>query len=154
MIENELTAALRAKIAEAVKDYRMPTKSGGLRAPVVYNAYLPPKRSGLNGTTGNDDDFPFVVVRPEGATSEREETEVTVSIIIGCYTQETDGHEYCLNVMARIRTALTSMENGILAGRYVLKYPLTWEMPPDQPYPQWQVSMETRWAFNTPQASF
>lgn len=149
MIEQELARNLREFIKDAVKDFRLPVaKEENARAPKVYDGYLPPKRSEPG------DDFPFVVVRPDAATSEQYMTEVTVSIIIGCYAkpEEYDGHEYCLNVMTRIRNALTSMENGRLAERYVLNFPINWNIVPEQPWPHWQLDMETKWSFNTPQA--
>lgn len=154
MIENNLAKALREFIKEAIKEFRLPVenpepiKDGDIRAPQVINGYLPPKRS------GDKDDFPFVIVRPERGTSERTATTITVSIIIGCYAESYDGHEYCLNVMARIRNALCSMPNNILAKKYVLSLPITWDMAQDQPYPQWQLDMSTQWEFNTPQAIF
>lgn len=145
MIENKLSEALRDVIAEAVKDYVLPTKTGAGRAPNIVNGYLPPKRSTLA------DDFPFVLVRPDQGASERGQTEVTVSIIIGCYSEEFDGYEYCLNVMTRIRNALAMMESQTLDRKYQLQWPITWENPTDQPYPQWQIDMTTKWIFNTPQ---
>lgn len=148
MVENKLTLALREFIKEAVKNFRLPVENGKIRAPQVINGYLPPKQS------GNLDDFPYVIVRPEKGSSEREATEVTVSIIIGCYAEDYDGYEYCLNVMARIRHALAELENNILANRYVLQFPISWEMVPGQPYPEWQLDMTTHWDFNSPKAIF
>lgn len=148
MIENELTESLRAFIEQSVADYRLPVKNGEPRAPRVFNGYLPPKRSGY------DDDFPFVVVRPDSGEVDTEQTTVSVSIVIGCYTEEFDGHEHCLNVMSRIRNALTMMENNTLANRYVLSYPISWSVLEDQPYPQWQLDMETKWTMKTPQCIF
>ena len=145
MNENDLAKELRIYLEKVVSDYRLPVKNGEPRSPNVLNGYLPPKRSGQN------DDYPFVLVRPDSGQSEEEQTEVTVSIIIGCYTEEFDGHEYCLNIMQRIRTALTSLPNGILADKYVLDFPFRWENYPEQPYPQWLLEIETKWVFNTPQ---
>lgn len=149
MIEQELARHLRKFIEDAVKDFRLPVEfEKKPRAPKIINGYLPPKRS------EKGDDFPFVVVRPDAATCEREVTEVTVSIIIGCYAKEEeyDGYEYCMNVMTRIRNALTSMENGTLAKKYMLNFPISWNNVTEQPWPQWQLDMETKWRFNTPQA--
>lgn len=145
MNENDLTEKLRDFLATVVADYRLPVKNGEPRSPTVLNGYLPPKRSGQN------DDYPFVLVRPDSGQSEEEQTDVNVSIIIGCYTEEFDGYEYCLNIMQRIRTALCSLPNGILADKYVLDFPLKWENYPEQPYPLWQLDMDTKWAFNSPQ---
>lgn len=148
MVENLLVDALVALISEAVEEYRMPVKNGDPRAPKVVNGFLPPKRS------LPEDDFPFVVVRAEAGTSDVQETITNVAISIGCYTEEYDGHKYCLNVLARIKSALSMLENGILDKKYVLQYPMTWQMVENQPYPEWQLDMVTKWAYNTPQAEF
>ena len=152
MIEVSLTKALREFIATAVKDFRLPVEKGESRAPQVLNGELPPKQYVEPNQSERKDDFPFVVVRPEGAVTEREKTEVNVSIIIGCYTKEFDGHDYCLNVMSKIRNALVSMENGTLNEKYILQFPIEWDNLPQHPWPQWQIIMTTRWVFNTPQA--
>ena len=145
MIENKLSEALRKFIGEDLKDYVLPVKTGEARTPYIVNGYLPPKRSTAS------DDFPFVLVRPDHGTSDMGQTEVTVSIIIGCYSEDYDGYEYCLNIMTRIRQALATMENQTLDERYQLQWPITWENPTDQPWPQWQLEMTTKWVFNTPQ---
>lgn len=145
MTENGLIKALREYLEQAVADFRLPVKNGEPRAPRIYNGYLPPKRS------GQGDDFPFVLVRPDAGETDGEETEVTISIVVGCYTEEFDGHEICLNIMQRIRHALFTLENGILANKYVLHTPFKWRNYEDQPYPLWQLDIETKWVFNSPQ---
>lgn len=62
-----------------------------------------------------------------------------------------DGHEYCLNVMARIRTALCSLPGMVLANRYRLQHPIKWSTYAEQPYPYWQLDMQTTWDIRTPQ---
>lgn len=148
MVENELAKALRAFIADAVKDYRLPVKTGEMKAPTVVNGFLPPKRSTA------EEDFPFVLVRLEKGATDLEETAVTAAIIIGCYTTEFDGHEHCINVMERIKQALCSMPYGTLASKYILRYPVKWELPDEQPYPQWQLGMTTEWAYRAPEVEF
>jgi hypothetical protein len=148
MVENELAMALRDFIRETVGEYRLPVKNGEMRAPTVVNGFLPPKRSNA------EDDFPFVLVRLEKGQTTLEETTCTAVIIIGCYTTEFDGHEYCINVMERIKQALCSLPFGTLAERYQLRYPVKWELPDEQPYPQWQVGMTTEWAMQAPVVEF
>lgn len=151
MVENELTRAIRELVAEAVKNFSLPTKpergsaEGDLRAPQVVNGYLPPKR------TGQRDDFPFVLVRADEGATDQDSTEVRVSIIVGTYSEEYDGHEYCLNVMSRIRTALCSLPGMTLANRYRLKHPIKWSTYAEQPYPYWQLDMQTTWYIRTSQ---
>ena len=148
MIENLLAEALKEKIAEAVKDFRLPVEYGDMRAPNVINGYLEPRDS------TRKDVFPFVLVRSEEGSVNVDKTQVTVAIIIGCYSNENDGDKHCLNVMTRIRKALSEMENGILANKYMLKYPITWQIAPLQPFNKWQLDMITQWEYNTPQANF
>lgn len=151
MVENELCRAIRELVADAVNDFALPTKpvgqnaEGELRAPTVINGYLPPKRAKA------PDDFPFVVVRADEGTTDGEGTEVQVSIIVGAYTEEYDGHEYCLNVMTRIRTALCSLPFSTLKNRYVLQLPVKWSGYAEQPWPYWQIDMTTTWLIHAPQ---
>ena len=109
------------------------------------NGYLPPKRQ------GSKDDFPFVLVRADEGSTDQDSTEVRVSIIVGTYSEEYDGHEYCMNVMSRIRTALCSLPGMVLANRYRLKHPIKWSTYAEQPYPYWQLDMQTTWDIRTPQ---
>lgn len=145
MVTNFLTKALRELCEQAVKDFRLPTKDGKtLRAPQIVNGFLPPKRS------TDLDDFPFVLVRPEQCTTDRESEEVRVNIIVGCYSEEYDGFEYGVNVVERIKEKICTLPDETLAKRYQMRYPIKWTMVPEQPWPQWQIDMETIWIFNSP----
>ena len=145
MVTNFLTKALRELCEQAVKDFRLPTKDGKtLRAPQIVNGFLPPKRS------TDLDDFPFVLVRPEQCTTDRESEEVRVNIIVGCYSEEYDGFEYGVNVVERIKEKICTLPDETLAQRYQMRYPVKWTMVPEQPWPQWQIDMETIWIFNSP----
>ncbi len=145
MIETNLAIALGVFIEDALKELRLKTKKGELRAPQIVDGYLPPKR------TLEDDDFPFVIVRAEEGTSFMGQTSVTVSLIVGCYTTETDGYAHCMEIMQRIRAALCQMPEQTLDERFQLEFPIVWRNFPEQPYPQWQLEMTTKWTFNTPQ---
>lgn len=145
MVTNFLTKALRELCEQAVKDFRLPTKDGKkLRAPKIVNGFLPPKRS------TDLDDFPFVLVRPEQCTTDRESEEVRVNIIVGCYSEEYDGFEYGVNVIERIKEKICTLPAETLEQRYQMRYPIKWNMVPEQPWPQWQIDMETIWIFNSP----
>lgn len=146
MIETDLALSLGIFVEQVLKDLRLPTKTPDhFKAPTIFDGYLPPKRA------MGDDDFPFVIVRAEDGMSERGKTIVTIALIIGCYTTETDGYAHCLEIMQRIRTALCELPAQTLAKKYQLAFPITWNNVPDQPYPQWQIEMTTKWVFNTPQ---
>lgn len=145
MITNEFTDALLAKIADAVKDMRLPVKNGEPRPPKVIDGYLPPKRSGA------DDDFPLVIVRPEKGEIEENAANISAVLIVGCWSEEFDGYKHCVNVMERIKSALATMENGTLADKYILQYPIKWTLAEEQPYPFWQLEMELSFAHRAPQ---
>lgn len=145
MVENHLVEALRAYLAKALEDFRLPAKSGEHRPPQIVEGFLPPKRS------STIDDFPFVIVRPKNGIIQAGETEISVSLIVGCYTEEMDGYRHCMNVASRIRNALTMLPNQTLDRRFQLAFPLRWTCHDDQPFPQWQIDMETQWVTRTPE---
>lgn len=144
MIEQELTRCLGEFLGQALEDFGLENKSGTLRAPQIINGYLPPKRSSA------DDDFPFVVIRPDSGTANQDSVSVELTIIIGCYSEKTDGYMNCLNVMTRIRNALLSLEGGILGGRYVLNGDVSWKNTDEQPWPQWNLFVTTNWLMRSP----
>lgn len=148
MVENQLTDALRKFIAEAVKDLLLPVKNGKPRTPDVLDFDLPPKRS------GDKDDFPFIIVRADNGTIDIEQTDFEVFIIIGCYSDDLDANRHCLNVMSRIRNALTMLDCHTLAGKFVLQFPITWELFAEQPNPYSQLNMKVKWSYCTPPAPF
>ena len=145
MVVNNFTDALIEKIADAVKDMRLPVKNGAPRPPKVIDGYLPPKRSSI------DDDFPCVIVRPEGGEDNQRDSSISAVLIIGCYSEEFDGYKHSVNVMERIKSTLATMKNGTLAYRYVLKHPIKWELSQEQPYPYWQVEMTLNFGYRAPQ---
>lgn len=148
MVENLLTDALRELIKEAVKDFLLPVKNGKPRKPDVLDFDLPPKR------TGDKDDFPFIIVRADNGSIDIDQTDFEVFIIIGCYSENLDANRYCLNVMSRIRNALTMPECHTLAGKFILQFPITWELFAEQPNPYSQLNMKVKWSYCTPQAPF
>ena len=146
MLESNLSKALCAFVSEATQDFRLETKNGELKAPQIIEGYLPPKRA-----KNDDDDVPFVIVRFDDSTSELGQTAVTMSIVIGCYTLETDGYLYCLQVFECLRRALCEMPHQTLDERYQLAFPIECKNIDEHPYPYWQLEMTTHWVFNTPQ---
>jgi hypothetical protein len=155
MNEIYLTELLRKRIEEAVLNMQLPTDADGntLKAPQVVNGFLPPKRS--RGSKDEFPDFPYVIVRPmKGRTGNDRMTTVDVKLLIGAYTEEFDGYEYCLHIMSVIRLSL--MQNKTLRtdggnSAFRLELPFDWEAPDDQPWPEWIMAVMTRWTIATPQ---
>ena len=129
-----LCEALRERIAEATSTLRLETEdlNHPPRAPRIVNGFLPPKRS-------NDEvENPFIIVRPkDGRIPDDGYNYAKVRIIVGTFSEDYTAHDDCLIVFERIMLALR--EQPTLNNRYVLNYPLTWEIFDDQPYPFWQL---------------
>lgn len=146
MVENELTKAIRDRATEILSLLVFPTDSPNdeQRAPTVINGFLPPKRS------KDDPDFPFVIVRPgEGTTGSDGMSRVTVKMLIGCFSEDFDGHEYGLIVLAQLRTGF--MQHPTLESRFRMELPFNWKLYDDQPYPEWMIEITTQWTIPTPQ---
>jgi hypothetical protein len=149
MQENLLCDALRTYISESLTNFRLEAvrKAGEDERLVplqLIDGYLPPKRSVAN------EDHPFVVVRPDGGTTEDGVTQVDVSIVIGVWQSEFNGHRDCISAMAKIRQALFELPALTLANRYQLNGPVVWENLPEQPWPYWQIDMKTTWLMRGP----
>lgn len=145
MIEVELARAIRERSAEIVDLLRFPTDRPGedWRAPTIVNGFLPPKRSKSNS------EFPFVLVRPSaGRTGDDRFTRCTVKFIIGCYSEDFDGHEYGLIVLNELRKGF--MESPTLENRFRMELPFDWQLYDDQPYPEWMLECTTQWTIPTP----
>lgn len=148
MVENLLTDALLAFLKDALKEFVLESEESGERTLRFFEGYLPARES--KGDDADDDLFPYVLVRPDSGETDQNSTMVSISIIVGAYSERSDGYKYAMNVMTRIRTALCSLPGLVLDGRYQLRFPFKWENYPEQPYPQWQIDMKTNWLFRTP----
>lgn len=127
-----------------VRNYALETGTGAAdRAPQVVAGWLPPK------TNDDDDpDFPYVIARLVAGTDTEEQGTVRVRLLVGTHSEDADGWRDALNVVERIRQAL--MTQRTIDDRYRLQMPLEWEMPDDQPYPQFVAQMTTIWTMYRP----
>ena len=124
MIEVYLTKAIRTFLKDVCKDYSLETEDGQKKAPKVVNGYLPYE-------SDSEKDFPFVMVRADSASTDGDMTDVNVDIIIGTYVPDDTypvGHDVCLEIMARIRTALVGLPEQLLEKRYQLQMPISWDI--------------------------
>lgn len=146
MVVNELTTALIDFLQKtALKDLALPLENsaesdvGKLR---FFDGYLPPK--------SENNDFPFVLVRPGSVEVNDELTTVEMLIVVGTFSDLYDGYRDAVNVMERIRVALSSLPNRTLNARYNFEFPMKASVPDEQAYPYWQVEMQTTWSVRTP----
>lgn len=148
MIESYLVDDLIAYLKDQFKDNLLLSEEGDYTPPKIINGWLPHKRSG-----GPDErDFPFIIVRPpKGLTSDQSNSEVSIQFLIGTYTEDYDGHMQNLQILARLRKAILGLPNLTLNNRHRVEYPLKWELPDDQPWPEWIMKVDTNWTVYTPQ---
>ncbi len=153
MVENLLTKAIRSYLATKLKDFLLPCEDPEKgKSLQIINGYLPPKTT--KEKVSDEDLYPFVLVRPESAETDRESTVVTVAIIIGTYSKESIGHEYALNVMTRIREALCTLPDLQLEGKYQIEFPIKWEGNDSPAWPFWQIYIQTEWIIRSPKPTF
>lgn len=149
MQEMELCRDLRARLADVTQHLQLEADSNLIeyKAPRIVDGFLPPARS--RGPKEEEPEFPFIIVRPSaGQTNASRATTATVKIMVGCYDEDYDGHQYALLVLAAIRRGL--MEQPTVGSVFRLEMPFEWELPDDQPWPQWQLEITTRWTIATP----
>lgn len=134
-----LVDELRDFVDEVVRNYWFETNRQDItKAPQVVTGYLPPKKS------SPDPDYPFVIVRlvegsdnPEGAT-------VTVKIIVGTYSEDAqNGWRDVANIIERVWIEL--FKKRIIGKKFMVEYPMKFEMPEEQPFPEWIGIMTTVW---------
>lgn len=145
MIELQLCRALRAKLQGIVASYLLDDSHGTDRVPQIVNGFLPPKRA------TSAPDVPFVIVRPSTSEATREQLTVGVRIYLGIFSEDPTGFEQLLNLAAKIRQGLFDLPCRILDDRYQLGYPYSWQLNPEQPYPEWQLVIDTTWYTGVPQ---
>ncbi len=153
MNEVYLFQELEKLVASAIKDFRLKTKSGELKLPDIYFEHLP--------ITG-EEAFPFVLIKFQNSQSNPQMgTVCEVSISVGCYDSTIDDHDKlagcyadalidCFNVASAIRTALLSLEDSILASRYIRIDDVSLTAPDEQSWPQFQLDIMTKWQFHAP----
>lgn len=135
---------LKAFAEEIVRTYVLETNQPGLtKQPKVITGYLPPKKS------TPDPDYPFVIVRLSDGTDDQNGSTVGVRILVGTYSEDPqNGWRDVANIIWRMRTAL--LTTRVIGGRFRLEYPITFEMPEEQPFPEWVGVMDTVWILPQP----
>lgn len=123
------------------------TKSGEPRAPEVIDGWLPPRDA-------EADRFPFLILRPRAGTDSPqaadENSTVTIDVVIGTYSDTDDGWIDVLLIVDAIRADLGA-EPAIDGTAFEQVGPLTWQIPEEQPRPQWFGTVTTVWNIPRPQ---
>lgn len=137
-------------LQDALKEVRLQTKDETiLKAPTVYDGYLPPKQ---NRKRGEDDpeqeDYPFVIVRYLGEEDELfKQNTMDFRILVGTYNKdEQHGWRETLSVMNKIKFALKEANS---VGAAALTGKIESALFEEQMKPTWHGVMEV--SFETPQ---
>jgi len=142
-----LHEALKARMAAIVAGFDGLSTKTGKRAPSIIDGWLPPK-------AGSDaEDYPFILVRPSSGLdteeSAEQHAEAKFKIIIGTYSDTDDGWIDLMLIVDAIRFDLGAAP--VLQGTgFEQVGPLTWEIPEEQPRPEWLATVTTNWILPRP----
>lgn len=140
-----LVECLATRIENLVEKYRLQTSDAPetLRAPNVLRQYLPLKKY---ADEPDPADYPLVSVflsDVEVAAAD-ERGKAQVDIICGGYdaNNNSQGWRTPMDMAYRI---LVDLQQAPIIGAFQMQFPVTIKAPEDQPYPQWYVTLSTRW---------
>ena len=151
----DLIDAICEFLTVTVKDLQLKTQGGDGRPPQIVAGYLPPKNP--KKPELQEEDFPFVIVRlisledvgEKGGGTSKDYAQAVVRLVIGTYSHDAqDGWRDVANTATRIWIDL--FKKRVIAKKYRIEYPCLFEMPEEQPYPQWIGEMTTRWVVPRP----
>lgn len=142
-----LHEAIKARMAIVAAGFPLLETKTDTRAPDVIDGWLPPK-PGAEATQ-----FPFLAVRPRsGVDSEQsadQNATARIDVIVGTYSDTDDGWIDVLLLIDAIRAELGAAPT-IVGTAYEQTGPLTWEIPEEQPRPQWFGRVTTNWTLPRP----
>jgi hypothetical protein len=136
-----LLGSLILRLTGVMGRFALETKTDR-RVPSVVAGWLPPKED------TDAEDFPFVLVRPKSGTDTEQNADqngtVIMELIVGTYSDTDDGFVDVTLLIDAVRDDLNSAP--VIDGTaYEHIGPLTWEIPEQQPRPQWFGRVLTNW---------
>lgn len=142
-----MTDELVAFFTEELSEMRLQTKDENvLKAPTIYDGYLPPKKNAKRGEEDTEqDDYPFVIVRFLYEKDDLKDKNVMkFRLLIGTYSKdERQGWRDTLHVMNRMKFALK--EDGFV-GPGELTGEIEAALFEEQMKPMWRGVMEVDFA--------
>lgn len=138
-----LSEALAERVEEAVESLRLETDKKAFRAPQIIRGFAPAKRS------HQEAEPPTIIVYPVDGRIENDGTyRVKAGISAVIYGEDFSDSDWLLVIIHRVIQSF--QERPVLAKRYILEYPLAWDINFDQAYPFWQLEMITEWTIPAP----
>lgn len=151
MIPLNLVDELVLFLTNGFKNYQLPTNKKTVKPPQIVGGFLPPK----NSPTAVVPDFPHILVRLMKGEDELQisnkggQSQAHIKIIFGTYSEDHQGWRELANIMEHTRQLL--LKNRTIGRKFCLKEKIKWDIPEDQPYPEWVGTMETIWLIAQPQ---
>jgi len=142
----DLHRAIKARMAEVVAGLPLLATKSDTRAATIGDGWLPPKTLAW-------EDFPFVLVRSRSGSDAEQSADqastVAVDLVIGTYSDTTDGWFDVVELIEAIRLSLAA--KPVLAGTsFEHTGPLTWQLDEEQARPQWLGKVTTNWTIPRP----
>jgi len=137
--------AVAARVGEvAARFWTLGNKGGEDQAPQVVPGWLPPNVAGAER-------FPWIIVRPRTGTDDpqggTQSAAATIDLLLGVYSDTDDGWLELVELLDALRLDL---HGAPTIGAYEHTGPLSWEIPEEQPRPQWLARVTTIWTVPRP----
>ena len=143
MTTMELMKNLKEYLAQVVKNYDAQQKEKTI--PIAVYEGFPPIRT----TAEENASFIYCLVINWEDSSNDSLSDAKVEIGFSIYDEDTrDGWRSLFNIMEHVRQAL--LKQRIIARRNMLVLPIQGEILDEQPYPQWQGKITTKYTIGQP----
>lgn len=144
----QLMQRLADRIRAVVKDYALQDSEGDhlLRTPSVWLQELPEK---LYEDTVDAADYPFVLLMMGGGSLTEQDAACEVAIMVAGHEDAADRQGWLIPAEMTWRI-LTDLASNPAIGPFKLRFPVSWELPREQPDPQWFGLIRLSWELPVP----
>jgi hypothetical protein len=138
-------------LTDGFKNYKLPTNKKTVKPPQIVGGFLPHKNSPI----AVEPDFPHIIVRLMKGQDVLQvgnkggQSQAHIRIIFGTYSEDHRGWREIANIIEHTRQIL--LKKRTIGRKFCLKDEVKWDIPDDQPYPEWVGTMETIWLIAQPQ---
>ena len=155
-----LLTALEERISEITKNYKFRVPKGDeYRAPKVWKQHLP---ENLYEDEPNPGDYPLaLIVASETQIDESGDRTAQVTILVGGYDNGQaieggvrDRQGWMLPAEMMDRILFDFVQNPRVGDMFDIKFPVSTELPDDQPAPLWYGAIYTTWSMPMPPQGF
>lgn len=119
----------------AVKEAHLKTKLNVIKDPQIVLGYLDPLQEEDKG----QEDFPYIIVRYINDMTLEEQSNLSLKLIFGAYSEDIEGWVDVLHLMELVKKAVLTKP---VFNFYTIDRPIKTSMPEEQPYPYFFGFME------------